>query len=349
MQIMQLLQQTVAGGASDLLLAAGAPPMFRIAGDLRAADRPALGPSDLESLCDELLTEERITAFRRDHDADFSLEVPGLGRFRINVHRQQGTPAAAVRYIPDRVPELDELDLPPIVGQLTELKCGLVLVTGQTGSGKTTTLAAMLERINQRDAKHIITLEDPIEYRFRHKRSLVEQREIGRDCPTFASGLKHVLRQDPDVILVGELRDLETIRIAVQAAETGHLVLATLHSSSAAGTLDRIIEVFPAQEQAQIRAHLSDCLKAVIAQRLVPDCSGAGRVAGVEVLVATRAVRTTIREGSTHLIDGLLSTNRKSGMQTMQQALTELALNGHIDPETAEEHIQECSLYAVAT
>ncbi len=349
MQMDQLLQQTVESGASDLLLATDAPPMLRIDGELRAMDAAPLTPAQLESLCDGLLSDEQTEAFRRNQDVDLSLEVPALGRFRINVHRQQGSHAAAIRYVPNRIPELAELKLPAIVGQLTELKSGLVLVTGQTGSGKTTTLAAMVERINQRAAKHVITLEDPIEYRFERKRSLIEQREIGTDCPTFASGLKHVLRQDPDVILVGELRDLETIRTAVQAAETGHLVLATLHSSSAAGTLDRIIEVFPAQEQAQIRAHLADCLRAVVAQRLLPSVMGEGREAAVEILVATRAIRTTIREGATHLIDGLLSTNRKAGMQTMEQALNELALNGRIFPETAEEHIQECSLYSVAT
>jgi twitching motility protein PilT len=341
----ELLRIVVERGASDLLLAAGAPPILRESGDLESADSRSLTPQALAALCQQVLSPDQAGLLQRNKDVDFSLAVPGLGRFRFNVHLQQGSHAAAVRYIPDAIPDLDDLGLPAIVCELTELKHGLVLVTGQTGSGKTTTLAAMIERINRLHAKHIITLEDPIEYRFSHAKSLVEQREVGIDCPSFASGLKHVLRQDPDVILVGELRDLETIRTALQAAETGHLVLATLHSSSAAGTIDRIIEVFPAGEQAQIRSHLAECLRAVCAQNLVPAAKG--RVAAVEVLVATRAVRTSIREGTTHLIEGLLSTNRRSGMQTMEQALKELVVSGKIGLETADEYMRESELCGV--
>ncbi len=348
MEMNDLLHAAVDSGASDVLLVSGAPPMFRISGDLQPANLEPLTPSALEKLCRQILSDEQIAVLQRDRDVDFSVAIPRLGRFRFNVHRQRNSYAAAVRYIPNDVPELEQLHLPPAVGDLTRLGQGLVLVTGQTGSGKSTTLAAVIEQINRRDAKHIITLEDPIEFQFSHGRSLVEQREIGADCPSFASGLKHVLRQDPDVILVGELRDLETIRTAIQAAETGHLVLATLHSSSAAGAIDRIIEVFPGGEQAQIRSHLSECLKAVLTQRLLPDVDGRGRVAAVEILIATRAIQTNIREGTTHLIAGMISTGRRIGMQTMEQALKQLVLNGRVMSEAAEQHLDELALNATA-
>ena len=337
MEIRDLLHTAVDGGASDVLLATGAPPMFRVDGDLNSATLEPLTPSVLEQLVRQVLTEEQAQTLERNQDVDFSMSLPRLGRFRFNVHRQRGSYAAAIRCIPHQVPDLGTLGLPPIVDELTKTRQGLILVTGQTGSGKTTTLAAMIEQINRRDAKHIITLEDPIEFQFSHARSLIEQREIGVDCPSFASGLKHVLRQDPDVILVGELRDLETIRIALQAAETGHLVLATLHSSSAGGTVDRMIEQFPAEVQSQIRSHLAECLKAVITQQLLPAAGSRGRVPAVEILVSTRAIQTSIREGSVHLIPGILSTNRRAGMQTMEQAVKELTLNGRVSDSTIEE------------
>ncbi|MEX0718007.1 MAG: type IV pilus twitching motility protein PilT [Planctomycetaceae bacterium] len=341
MEINDLLHAAVDSGASDILLAAGAPPMFRIAGDLQPANLEPLSPPALESLCRQVLSDEQRERLETLRDVDFSVPVPRLGRFRFNIHWQKNSYAAAIRFISDGVPTLDELGLPPVLEQFTRFKHGLVLVTGQTGSGKTTTLAAMIDRINRRDAKHIITLEDPIEYQFTHARSLIEQREVGRDCPSFASGLRHVLRQDPDVILVGELRDLDTIRTALQAAETGHLVLATLHSSSAGGTIDRLIEVFPAEEQGQIRAHLAECLRAVVTQRLLPRADHRGRVAALEILVSTRAIQTSIREASPHLIPGLISTGRRFGMQTMEQALKELFLNQLIDQAAAEEHLTE--------
>ena len=341
MEIQDLLHAAVVSGASDVLLAAGAPPVFRIAGDLKPAQLEPLTPPALEDLIRQTLTGEQFDHLRRHRDLDFSMSVPRLGRFRFNVHLQRNSYAAAVRCIPNEVPDLASLNLPPAVVDLTKLENGLVLVTGQTGSGKTTTLAAMVEHINRRDAKHIITLEDPIEYQFSHGRSLVEQREIGADCPSFASGLKHVLRQDPDVILVGELRDLETLRTAVQAAETGHLVLATLHSSSAAGAIDRVIEVFPADEQPQVRSHLAECLRAVVTQRLVPGPTGRGRVAAVEVLINTRPVQTSIREGTSHLIPGMLSTGRRWGMQTMEQSIKELILNDRVSEEFAESQLRE--------
>ncbi len=337
MEINDLLHAAVDSGASDILLVSGAPPVFRVAGRLEPAPLPALTPPDIEALCREVLSSDQWERLQRDKDVDFSVTVPGLGRFRFNVHWQKRSPAAAIRYLANSIPSLEELRLPSVVERLTHLTDGLVLVTGQTGSGKSTTLAAMIDLINRRDAKHIITLEDPIEYQHAHAKSLVEQREIGVDCPSFASGLRHVLRQDPDVILVGELRDLETIRTALQAAETGHLVLATLHSSSAAGAVDRIVEVFPAEEQTQIRTHLAECLRAVLTQRLFPSADGHGRVVAVEVLVATQAIRSAIREGQGHLIPGMISTGRKHGMQTMEQAVRELALNGLVSMEVLEE------------
>ncbi len=349
MRMNDLLHAAVDSGASDILLVAGAPPMFRIAGELEPADMlPAMTSSSLEEVCGQVLSDEQRQTLHDERDVDFSMSVPSLGRFRFNVHIQRNTHAAAIRYIPNEVPALADLELPPAVAEMTHLKQGLVLVTGQTGSGKTTTLAALLDAINQRDAKHIITFEDPIEYQYAHGRALIEQREIGTDCPSFASGLKHVLRQDPDVILVGELRDIETIRTALQAAETGHLVLATLHTSTAAGTVDRIVEVFPATEQGQIRTHLADCLKGVLTQRLLPDASGSGRVVAAELLVVNRAIQTSIREATAHLISGIISTNRRLGMQTMEQALKELVLNGRILPETAEDHLGEVELLSAA-
>jgi twitching motility protein PilT len=346
MEINDLLHAAVDSGASDILLASGAPPMFRIAGELKPANVEALTPKSLEELCAQVLTEDQQEYLKVHQDVDFAMAVPRLGRFRFNVHLQRTTYAAAIRYIANDVPSLDQLCLPPAVQEMTQLKHGLVLVTGQTGSGKTTTLAAIIDCINHRDAKHIITLEDPIEFQYAHGRSLVEQREIGTDCPSFASGLRHVLRQDPDVILVGELRDLDTIRTALQAAETGHLVLATLHSSSAAGSIDRLIEVFPPAEQTQIRTHLAECLKGVMTQRLVPAAEGRGRAAAVEVLIATRPIQTSIREGTAHLIPGMISTGRRVGMQTMEQALKELVLNGRITQEAADEQMREIALTA---
>lgn len=343
MEMNDLLHAAVDHGASDLLLATGAPPMLRIHGALQPTELEPLTPRALEQLCKQILSDEQAEHLRQHKDIDFGISIPHLGRFRINVHYQRGSFAAAIRYVPNRIPELDALQLPPVVEELTHLEHGLVLVTGQTGSGKTTTLGAMLARINERDSKHIITLEDPIEFQHPHGRSLIEQREIGVDCPSFASGLRHALRQDPDVILVGELRDLDTIRTALQAAETGHLVLATLHSSTAAGTIDRIIEVFPSDEQSQIRTHLAECLKGVVTQRLVPAAHGKGRIVAAEVLLANRPIQTSIREATTHLIPGIISTNRRAGMQTFEQTFKQLVLNGQISDEIASQQLLEIS------
>jgi len=341
MEINDLLHAAVDSDASDILLVTDAPPVFRIDGQLNTTTLEPLDPETIRDLCDQILKDKQKETLEKQKDVDFAITIPRLGRFRFNIHVQRGSLAAAIRRYSNDVCTLNSLDLPPVVEELTHLKTGLILVTGQTGSGKSTTLAAMLEAINQRDSKHIITLEDPIEYQFQHGKSLIEQREIGEDCPDFSSGLKHILRQDPDVILIGELRDLDTIRVALQAAETGHLVLASLHASTAAGVVDRLVEVFSPEEQAQTRSHLAESLRAVITQKLLPAANSKGRVAATEIMLTNRAIQTSIRESTSHLISGVISTNRRMGMQTMEQALKELLLNGKADPEVIDEYLQE--------
>tara|TARA_R110002111_G_scaffold255157_1_gene321280 strand:+ start:71917 stop:72987 length:1071 start_codon:yes stop_codon:yes gene_type:complete len=341
MEMNDLLHAAVDSDASDILLVTDAPPVFRIDGILKMTALEPLDPETIRDLCDQVLKDKQKEMLEKHKDVDFAITLPRLGRFRFNIHVQRGSLAAAIRRFSNDICTLSSLELPPIVEELTHLKTGLILVTGQTGSGKSTTLAAMVEAINQRDPKHIITLEDPIEYQFQHGKSLIEQREIGEDCPGFASGLKHVLRQDPDVILIGELRDLDTIRVALQAAETGHLVMASLHASTAAGVVDRLVEVFPPVEQSQIRSHLAESLRAVITQKLLPAAFSKGRVAAVEIMLMNRAIQTSIRESTSHLIPGVISTSRRMGMQTMEQALKELLLNGKADPEIIDEYLQE--------
>jgi len=334
-QLTKLLRYALTQDVSDIIFVADAPPMFRVDGKLLPADNSHYTPEQLDQLLRPALDEKQYQKLQAEKDIDFSLNLPGLGRFRFNIHYQKESLAAAIRVIPSNIPDLPAMQLPDMVAEFSRLHHGLVLVTGQTGSGKSTTLAAMINYINTQQAKHIITLEDPVEFAHTHGKSIVEQREVGLDCPSFASGLRHVLRQDPDVILVGELRDLETIRIALQAAETGHLVLGTLHSSTAAGAVDRMIEVFPAEEQSQIRTHLAECLKGVITQQLLPSAKGNGRVVAAEILVATRAICNNIREGTPHLIPGVISTGRKFGMQTMEQAVHDLVMQGRIAPDSA--------------
>ncbi len=335
MELNDLFLAAADSGASDILLVSGAPPMLRLDGDLMPTELDPLTPSVLERLIFGQLTEEQSRILREDGDLDYSISVPRLGRFRVNAHRQRDTYGMAIRYIPNRIPTLEELRLPRVVESLTRLQQGLVLVTGQTGSGKSTTLAAIIDRINRDQPVHIVTLEDPIEFVFDHGRAIVEQREVGTDCKSFASALRHVVRQDPDIILVGELRDLETISVALSAAETGHLVFGTLHTTSAAGTVDRLIDVFPASQQPQIRCQLSDSLRAVISQQLLLRAGGRGRVAAQEIMVVTRAVERCIREQENHMIPGIIETGRKFGMQTIQQAIAELKSSGLIDPDHA--------------
>jgi len=326
-----LLGKTVERGASDLHLCAGRPPLVRLHGDLTPLDHPVLAVADVRGLCCGMLGEAQRRRFDRDHELDFAIAIPGLGRFRGNLHLTRGAVAGAFRVVPREPPVLDRLGLPAVVASLARLPRGLVLVTGATGSGKSTTLAALVDLVNRERSDHIVSLEDPIEFVHEPKRCLVTQREIGSDTGGFAPALKHVLRQDPDVVLVGEMRDRETIEAALTVAETGHLVLSTLHTSSAVQTLTRIVDVFPARQQAQIRAQLALTLQAVVAQQLVRRRDGLGRVLAAEVLVVTPAVRTLLRDQKPHQIYSQMQLGQSgSGMQTMSRALVALAADGSI-------------------
>jgi twitching motility protein PilT len=326
-----LLRDTVERGASDLHLCAERPPIIRVHGDLVALDHPPMAPADVRTLCCGMLGEAQRRRFDLEHDLDFAVSIPALGRFRGNLHRARGAVAGTFRVVPRDPPVLDRLGLPPVVASLAKLPRGLVLVTGATGSGKSTTLAALVDLVNRERSDHIVSLEDPIEFLHEPKRCLVTQREIGTDTGGFAPALKHVLRQDPDVVLVGEMRDRETIEAALTVAETGHLVLSTLHTSSAVQTLTRIVDVFPARQQAQIRAQLALTLQAVVAQQLVRRRDGAGLVLAAEVLLVTPAVRTLLREQKLHQIYSQMQLGRSgTGMQTMSGALVALAADGSI-------------------
>jgi len=332
----ELLRRAVEQGASDIHLCEGQPPFFRLNGQLiRQGSEPLDGPA-MRALAEEVIPPQKRPEFEERGEVDLSHGIPGLSRFRVNVYRQRSTLAAALRVIPFKVPSLEELGLPEVVGDLCDKAYGLVVVTGPTGSGKSTTLAAMVDRINERYERHIVTIEDPIEYLHRNKRSVVHQREIGSDTTSFSLALRAALRQDPDVILLGEMRDLETIQIALQAAETGHLVLATLHTNDAASSIDRIVDVFPPGQQQQVRVQLATSLQGVVAQRLLPRIDRPGRVAAFEVLVATTAIRNLIREGKTHQIRGLIQTGTKLGMRSMEASVRELLDRSIIGPEEAQ-------------
>ena len=331
----RLLREAVERRASDIHLTVGVPPTLRINGALVRLALPPLGTTDMLRLFESIAPEERRAFFKQTGEVDFSHTIHGLSRFRVNAFRQRGSVAIAVRLIPEQVPTLDQLDLPEVVGALARKPRGLILVTGPTGSGKSTTMAAMINQINEEQACNIITLEDPIEYLHRHKKSLINQREIGADSLSFANGLRAALREDPDVILVGEMRDMDTISIAVRAAETGHLVLATLHTSDASQTIDRIVDVFPPYQQQQIRTQLSLTLQGIISQQLLPRRSGTGRVVAVEILVATAAVRNLIREGKSHQLMTVIQTGAKAGMQSMDVALRDLCRAGVVADEEA--------------
>lgn len=335
MGIRELLTATIEKKASDLHVTVGVPPMMRISGDMCPyGDLKLLAP-DILKLVEEVLDEKQLKQLNETGDLDFSYSLEGLGRFRFNIYRQRGAYAFVARSIPFRVPELSELNLPPVISELTGLSKGLILVTGPTGSGKSTTLAAMINKINGERSEHIITLEDPIEFLHRHNKSIINQREIGYDSKSFTSALRASLRQDPDIILVGEMRDLDTISIAITAAETGHLVLSTLHTIGAAKTIDRIIDVFPPHQQPQIRVQLSTVLQAVISQQLIPKADGTGRVAAIEVMVATPAIRNLIREGKGPQIVSAIQTGAKFGMQSMDSSILGLLKKGIITEEDA--------------
>jgi len=330
MSLIAIIEYARESGASDIHFTDRRPPLIRVHGALKDVGEIKMNPQTLEAVAREL-AQERYDEFLERGEIDFTFQAPN-NRLRVNIYRQRGVPAAALRLIPERIPKFDELGIPQAVRDFADMHQGLVLFTGPTGSGKSTTMASLINEINQTRACHILTLEDPIEYIHQHNRAVVNQREIGGDSHSFANALRAALRQDPDVILVGEMRDLETISTAVTAAETGHLVLATLHTSSAAATIDRIIDVFPAHQQMQIRVQLADTLRGVVAQRLLPNKDGTGRVMASEILIGTSAVKNLIREGKIHQIATTMETGSKFGMQTFEQALKILVDAGLIEP-----------------
>jgi len=338
MEINSLLKTVVDKGASDLIIVAGTSPILRINGALAPMDTPRLSDAESKSLIYSLLSQKQIETLERTKELDCSYAVKDLSRFRVNVHYQRGTVAAALRPIPADIPRLEELHLPKAVADFANFERGLVLVTGPTGSGKTTTQACMIDLINQNKSLHIITVEDPIEYLHANKRSIVEQREVGFDTESFSVALKYVLRQNPDVILVGEMRDLETIQTAITAAETGHLVISTLHTNDAVQSIDRMIDVFPPHQQSQVRMQLSLSLQGVIAQQLIPKMDKRGMIVATEVLVATSAVRNLIRKGTTQEISSMLDIGAKFGMMSMDACLKNLYKNKTITYEEALAH-----------
>ncbi len=324
-RIQKLVKLMVDRNASDLHLTVGSPPMVRVDEELIALEQPPLKPEETRALAHSLLTPQQVAAFEQDWELDMSFGVDRLGRFRVNVFLQRGSVGAAIRLLPSHIRNFEECGLPiKTLEEVCQRKKGLVLITGATGSGKSTTLASMVGWINRHRRCHIVTVEDPIEYVHANDRAIINQRELGVDTRSFPEALKHVLREDPNVILIGEMRDLETIESALNIAETGHLVLATLHTSDAVQSINRIVDVFPAHQQQQVRVQLSFVLLAVIAQQLVPGAAGNGRVLAAEVLVATPAVRALIREGKTHQIYSMIQTSQREGMRTMNQSLAEL-------------------------
>jgi twitching motility protein PilT len=324
-----LLEQMVALGASDLHVTVGSPPAFRVRGEIaRLEGVEPFTSDDTRALLYRILSSEQQKQFELNRQLDFAYAMPGLARFRVNVYYQREALGAAFRLIPQEIKSLEELNLPHILHSLAEYPRGLVLVTGPTGSGKSTTLAAIIDEINRTRAEHILTVEDPIEFVHRHKRCIVNQREIGPDATSFGEALRAALRQDPDVILVGEMRDLETISTALTAAETGHLVFGTLHTQSAPSTIDRIIDVFPAEQQEQIRIQIASSLQGVVTQALLPTADGMGRVPALEVLLPDDAVRNLIRQGKVEQVYSVMQTNTSRGMQTMEQSLADLIQRG---------------------
>ncbi|MCC6350081.1 MAG: type IV pilus twitching motility protein PilT [Candidatus Eisenbacteria bacterium] len=331
----QLLEDMVQRKASDLHITAGVPPELRIDGAITATEYEVLSPEKCAALAYSVLSDEQRKRFETTKELDFSFGVKGLSRFRANTFLQRGVVSMAIRQIPYEILAMDKLGLPPVVREFTNRQKGMILVTGPTGSGKSTTLAAMLDKINATRQSHIMTIEDPIEYIHHHKKCIVNQREIGADTASFPTALKYVLRQDPDIILIGEMRDLETIEAALTIAETGHLVFATLHTNSTYEAVNRIVDVFPADQQKQILTQLAFTLEGVMTQQLVPRSRGAGRIMCAEVLVCTPAIKAVIREGKIHQIYSLMQAGQKFGMQTMNQALLQAVLDKHLTAEDA--------------
>jgi twitching motility protein PilT len=337
-ELIAALEEVVAQGASDLHMTVDAPPMLRVNGSLQPAGTSQPWPREkVVSALFSILSQEQKEIFERDLELDFAYTISTNARFRVNIYQQRGCMGGAFRIIPTELKGLKALGVPETVGNFSQLARGLVLVTGPTGSGKSTTLAALIDLVNSTRADHIVTVEDPIEFLHQHKKSIVNQREVGSDTHSFAAALKHVLRQDPDVILIGELRDLETISVALTAAETGHLVFATLHTQDAPQTIDRVIDVFPPHQQGQVRAQLAATLQGVICQSLVKRADGRGRAVATEVLVTTSAISNLIREGKTYQIISMMQAGRAQGMHTMDQHLADLVKSGTVTYEAAVE------------
>lgn len=336
MGIKDLLQLTISRNASDLHIIKGIPPHLRVEGQLSPVpNEPALTPEIIDKFLKEILSAEQMERLTVNKEIDFSLPFSEKGRFRVNAYTQKGSFAIAFRLIPLKIPEIDELALPKILHSFTGLRQGFILVTGPTGHGKSTTLAAMINEINTNRSEHIVTIEDPIEFIFKPQRSIISQREMGFDTHSWQVALRSALREDPDVVLVGEMRDHETISSALTVAETGHLVFATLHTNSAAQTIDRIVDVFPDEQQEQVRMQLSSVIEAVFSMRLIPSSSGR-RVVGYEVMLGTSAIKTAIRDGKTHQIDNILQTSTEVGMNTLEMSMAQLVRDGKIDLETAQ-------------
>lgn len=335
MNLLELVSLGTEKKASDIHITVGIPPTYRINGSLvKIGDEP-LTPEDTLNYTKQALNEKQMKELEEKGELDFSYSSPGIGRYRVNAYRQRGSYGLALRIIPMSIPTMESLGLPKVVRDLARLPRGLILVTGPTGSGKSTTLASVIDQINRERNCHILTLEDPLEYLHKHNKAIVNQREIGSDSKSFASALRGALRQDPDVILVGEMRDLETISIAITAAETGHLVLSTLHTLGAAKTIDRVIDVFPPHQQQQVRVQLSSVIQSVISQQLLPRSDDKGRVAAFEVMIATSAIRNLIREDKIHQIDTVIQTGAKYNMQTMDSSLIDLYMKGLIRKDVA--------------
>ena len=331
----ELLEEMVSKGASDLHITAGLPPQYRIDGIMTPTQFPTMNGDDTRRLAYSILNDEQKKRFENDHELDFSFGVQGISRFRANVFQQRGVTAMALRQIPYQIHTFEQLGLPPICRTLINKNQGLVLVTGPTGSGKSTTLATMIDTINTSRKGHIITIEDPIEFVHQHKGCVVNQREVNSDTKSFPDALKYVLRQDPDVILIGEMRDRETIAAALTIAETGHLALATLHTNSTYETINRIVDVFPNGQQNQVRSQLSFCLSGVLTQQLIPRAKGTGRVLALEVMVCTPAIKAMVRDDKVHQIYGLMQAGQKHGMQTMNQSLHQAVVNKWITMDEA--------------
>lgn len=336
-KITDLLKAQIHFNASDLILKVGSAPIMRINGDLTVLNHPPLNEVDIETGLVEILRKEQIEEYKRHYELDISYELPSLARFRVNLFRQRGAIGAVFRLIPDKIPTIGELGFPPILKELAMRPRGLIVVTGPSGCGKSTTQAALLDYRNENDACHIVTVEDPIEFIHKNKKAIVTQREVGRDTHSFSNALKFVLRQDPDVILVGEMRDLETISLAITAAETGHLVITTLHTSDSISTIDRIIDVFPPHQQNQIRMQLSLNLLGIFSQNLLKRTDGKGRIAAYELLIATSSVRNLIREAKTHQLLSILQTSQQQGMITFDACLARLVKQKLVSIKEAEQ------------